>query len=82
MGVATEMKMLRWIYDHTRNDNIQNDHIQKRVGVAPITEKSVENCLRWFGDIQRMSIDESMRRVDQKHLGVQSKEGEGQCELL
>ena len=44
-GVA-EMRMLRWMCGHTRKDKIMNDHIREWVGVAPITEKFVENRLR------------------------------------
>ena len=31
---------------HRRKDKIKNDHIREWVGVAPITEKLVENRLR------------------------------------
>ena len=56
MGVA-EMRMLRWMCGHTRKDKIRNDHIREWVGVAPITEKLVENRLRWFRHIKRRPID-------------------------
>jgi hypothetical protein len=52
MSVA-EMRMLRWICGHTRKDQIRNDDIRDRLGVAPIHEKLVQHRLRWFGHIQR-----------------------------
>jgi len=39
--------------------------IFKRVGVAPIVEKKVENRLRWFGHVERRPIDYVVRRTDQ-----------------
>ena len=42
MDVA-EMTMLRWMSEYTIKDRIQNDYIRERVGVAPISEKMVEN---------------------------------------
>src|SRR5680860_1326697 len=51
LGVA-EMRMLRWICGHTRKDQIRNDDIRERGGVATIEEKLVQHRLRWFGHIQ------------------------------
>ena len=45
--------MLRWMCGHTRKDQVRNDDIQDRVGVAPIEEKLVQHRLRLFGHIQR-----------------------------
>ncbi|KAM2104272.1 hypothetical protein ACFX1T_002291 [Malus domestica] len=45
MGVA-EMRMLRWICGHTRNDKIRNEDIRGKVGVAKIEKKMRENRLR------------------------------------
>ena len=39
--------------------------ILERVEVAPIVEKMVETRLRWFGHVERRSIDSVVRRVDQ-----------------
>ena len=32
------MRILCWIYGHTRRDRVQNDGIRDRLGVAPIEE--------------------------------------------
>ena len=64
MEVA-EMRMLKWIYGHTINDKIHNDHIRDGVEVASIVEKMVKNCLRWFRHVQRRELDELVRIVDQ-----------------
>jgi hypothetical protein len=50
---VVEIWMLRWICGHTRKDQIRNDDIQNKPGVAPIQEKLVKHRLRWFGHIQR-----------------------------
>jgi hypothetical protein len=48
---VAEMKMLRWICGHTRIDQIRNDDIRDKLGVAPIQEKLVQYRLQWFGHI-------------------------------
>jgi hypothetical protein len=45
MSVA-ELRMLRWICDHTRKDRIRNDDVRDKLGVAPIQEKLVQHRLR------------------------------------
>ena len=50
---VAEMRMLRWIYGHTRIDRVRNDYIRDRLEVAPIEEKLVQHRLRWFGHVQR-----------------------------
>ena len=50
---VVEIRMLRWIYGHTRRDRVQNDDIRDRLGVALIEEKLVQQWLRWFGHVQR-----------------------------
>jgi hypothetical protein len=50
---VAEMRMLRWICDHTRRDRVRNDNIRERLGVAPVEEKLVQHRLRWFGHMQR-----------------------------
>jgi hypothetical protein len=60
MSVA-EMRMLRWIYGHTRKDQIRNYDIRDKLGVAPIQEKLVQHRLRWFGHIQRRPPEAPVR---------------------
>jgi hypothetical protein len=43
-----------------RRDRVWNDDIRDRVGVAPIAEKLVQHCLRWFGHIQCRPPDTSV----------------------
>ena len=50
---VAEMRMLCWIYGHTRRDRVRNDDIRDRLRVAPIEEKLVQHRLRWFGYVQR-----------------------------
>jgi hypothetical protein len=52
MSVA-EMRMLRWICGHTRKNQIRNDDIRDKLGIAPIQDKLVQHRLRWFGHIQQ-----------------------------
>ena len=38
---VAEMRMLRWIYGHTRIDRVRNDDIRDRLQLAPTEEKLV-----------------------------------------
>ncbi len=58
------MRMLRWMCGKIRQDKIRNEVIRERVGVASIVEKMVENRFRWFGYVERRSVDFVVRRVD------------------
>jgi hypothetical protein len=60
MSVA-EIRMLRWICDHTRKERIRNDDIRDKLGVAPIQEKLVQHRLRWFGHIKRRPPEAQVR---------------------
>jgi hypothetical protein len=55
------MRMLRWIYGHTRRDRIRNDNIRERLGVVPVEEKLVQHRLRWFGHMQQRPADAPIR---------------------
>jgi hypothetical protein len=50
---VAEKRMLQWICNHTRRDQVRNDDIHERLGVAPVEEKLVPHRLRWFGHMQR-----------------------------
>ena len=43
---VAEIRMLRWIYGHTRRDRVRNDDIRDRLGVVSIEEKLVQHRLR------------------------------------
>jgi hypothetical protein len=58
---VAEMRMLRWICGNIRRDRVRNDDIHKRLGVAPVEEKLVQHRLRWFGHIQRRSVEAPFR---------------------
>ena len=51
---------------HIIKDKIHNNYIRKWVGVTSITEKLVENRLRWFENIQRRPIYALVKRVNQR----------------
>ena len=64
---VAEIRMLRWICDHTRMDRVRKDDIRDRLGVAPIEEKLIQHWLRWFGHVQRRSPEAPV------HYGVLSQ---------
>jgi hypothetical protein len=66
---VAEMRMLRWICGNTRRDRIWNNDIRERLGVAPVEEKLVQHCLRWFGHIQRRPAEAPV------HSGVIKRSG-------
>jgi hypothetical protein len=47
------MRMLRWIYGHTRRERVWNNDIRERLGVTPVEEKLMQHRLRWFGHMQQ-----------------------------
>jgi hypothetical protein len=60
MSVA-EMWMLHWICGHTRKNQIRNNDIRNKLGLAPIQEKLVQHRLWWFGPIQRRPLEAQVR---------------------
>ncbi|XP_075101690.1 uncharacterized protein LOC142177124 [Nicotiana tabacum] len=67
MRVA-EVRMFRWMCGHTRLDKIRNENIRARVGMAPMEENMREVRLRWFGHVQRRSLDALVRRSERLAL--------------
>ncbi|KAL6507200.1 hypothetical protein OROHE_022099 [Orobanche hederae] len=63
MNVA-EMRMLRWMCDHTKKDRLKNEVIREKVRVASIEDKMMENRLRWFGHVRRRPVDAPVRRLE------------------
>jgi hypothetical protein len=55
------MRMLRWICGHTRRDQLRNDDIRDKLGVAPIQEKLVP----WFAK----SADSELTRPSRTKIG-------------
>ncbi|XP_019244552.1 PREDICTED: uncharacterized protein LOC109224430 [Nicotiana attenuata] len=73
---AAEMSMLRWMCGHTRMDKVRNEGIREKVGVAPIDDNMREARLRWFGHVQRRSLDAPVRRCERLAL-VGTRRGRG-----
>ncbi|XP_070026472.1 uncharacterized protein [Nicotiana sylvestris] len=71
-----EMRMLMWICGHTRTDKIRNEDIREKVGVAHVDDKMWEARLRWFGHVQRRSLDAPVRRYERLAL-VDTRRGRG-----
>ncbi|XP_039627278.1 uncharacterized protein LOC120540503 [Polypterus senegalus] len=46
-----EMRMLRWCLGLTCWDQVMNEDVRKRLGIAPIMEKMREARLRWYGHV-------------------------------
>jgi hypothetical protein len=46
---VSQRSMLRWICRHTRLDQVRNDDIHDRLGVAPTEEKLIQHRLRCLG---------------------------------
>ncbi|XP_035841304.1 uncharacterized protein LOC118488194 [Helianthus annuus] len=63
MDVA-EMRMLRWMYGHTRLDRIRNEDFRERLGVANISDKIKEGRLRWFEHVKRRQLTTPVRVVE------------------
>ena len=59
---VAEMRMLRWIYGHTRMARVRNDNIRDHLEVASIEEKLVQHRLRWFGHVQSRPSKASVHR--------------------
>jgi SOS response regulatory protein OraA/RecX len=76
------MQILRWISVNgkkkkKKEDKIRNKDIRLKIGVAPIDEKMRESHLRWFGHVQRRSInklrEQNVIKEDINNIGRSSK---------
>ena len=63
MKVA-KMRMIRWMCGHTRLNRIRNEMTRDEVGVASIEDNIRTTRLRWFGYINRRSVDALVRRSE------------------
>ena len=61
---------------YTRMDIISNRVIKDLVKVAPIEDKMRETRLRWFGYVQRTSVDAPVRRCEMINISG-GKRGRG-----
>ncbi|XP_019265512.1 PREDICTED: uncharacterized protein LOC109243073 [Nicotiana attenuata] len=73
---TAEMRMLRWMYGHTRLDKIRNEVIREKLGVALVDDKIREARLRWFGHVKRRSIEALVRRCE-RLASMGSRRGRG-----
>jgi hypothetical protein len=73
--------MLRWICGYTRRDQIWNDDIRERLGVAPVEEKLVQHRLRWFGHMQRRPAEAPICNWVIRRTG-NNKRGRGRPNLI
>ena len=55
---------IRWMCGYTRLDRIRNRVIRQLVKVAPVKDKMRESRLRWFGHVNRRSVDSLVGRCE------------------
>lgn len=48
-----KMRMLRWILEITRKDELRNEFILNRLRLTPIINNLRKNQLRWYGHVPR-----------------------------
>lgn len=63
MHVA-EMRMLKWMYGHTKSDKIRNKDIQNKVGMTTVVDKLREARLKWFEHVKKRCINAPVRRCE------------------
>jgi len=66
--MVVQMRMIRWTCGYITLNRIRNAMIRWRVKVAPIDDKMRETLLRWFGHVNRRSVNASMRRCETINL--------------
>ena len=67
--------MLRWMCGHTMIDRIRNQEFREKFDVAPISAKTLENRLKWFGHVQRKTYDALVRNIES--IIVEGKKSRG-----
>jgi hypothetical protein len=77
---VAEMRMLRWICDHTKRDRVRNDDIREIQGVVPVEKKLMQHRLRWFGHMQRRPTEAPIRNGVIRRTG-NKKRGRGRPNL-
>ena len=78
---VVEMRMLRWSLGWTRKDRIRNDKVRRISQVNPMSVRTRQSRLRWFGHVKRrkeeyvgkqvlgMEVEGKGREVDQSESG-------------
>jgi len=66
---VTKMCMLRWMCGKMRRDQVRNNDILTKIGVALIEEKMRENHLRWFRHVRCRPTNAPIRRAELINLG-------------
>ncbi|XP_016504608.1 uncharacterized protein LOC107822571 [Nicotiana tabacum] len=66
---VVEMRMLKWMYRHTRRDKIRNEDIRDMVGVVSVHDKIREVRLRWFRHVNRRDTTALVRRCERLAVG-------------
>nr|XP_009774518.1 PREDICTED: uncharacterized protein LOC104224532 [Nicotiana sylvestris] len=70
---VAEIRMLRCMWGHTRKDQIMNEVIRDKVGVAHVEDKLRESRLRWFKHVKRRDIDAPVRRCERLTIAGQRR---------
>ena len=60
--------MIRWMCGYTGLNQIRNEVIREKIGVAPIEEKTRETRLRWFCHVKRKHVYELVKRCEMINL--------------
>lgn len=75
MHVA-EMRMLRWMCGRIKSDEIRNEDIRAKVGMASMVDKMEEMMLRWFVHMKRRCSGARMMRCKKFDI-VDARRGRG-----
>jgi len=71
---VVEMRMLRWALGKTRKDKIENKEIRQKFEVIEPHRKIQESRLRWYGHVQRLEDENTIKQCANFELeGVRRK---------